>query len=108
MTTYWMFCVWVNALENPESLRFHAELPFDPRTLGPEQGGAFVAETMARLGVRPEQVGNLRDTPCMKMEIFDTEGSAPSATPRFAVSSTSRRTDAISGSSSDATGSVDR
>jgi len=73
MTTYWMFCVWVNALENAESLRFHAELPFDPRTLGPEQGGAFVAETMARLGVRPEQVGNLRDTPCMKMEIFDTE-----------------------------------
>jgi len=77
--TYWMFAIWENSRGVGESLRFHTDLDFDPRTLQGEEAGRFVARMLRGAKVGSDEIN--RGTGA-KLEIFDTESEC---TARYTV-----------------------
>jgi hypothetical protein len=68
--TYWMFAIWENSRGAGESLRFHADLAFDPRTLQGVEADEFAANVLRGAGVNADQVSTGTNVAIM---VFDTE-----------------------------------
>jgi hypothetical protein len=68
--TYWMFAIWENSRGVGESLRFHTDLDFDPRTLSGDDAGCFAVQMLQLAGVKRDEVSKTSD---VILSIYDTE-----------------------------------